>query len=136
VQEYKGELIEALIEEKIGEELSMEKDGMEISFIPACIDSARTDTVLTKVRAFLQEMFKEAPNLNRIASHLLQQEVYEVRPFDFEGVDPQSLAYALGALAVSQFGTEQDLQVWQKKYEAHSGNTMPLRITKRGENIL
>lgn len=134
LQEFKGELIEALIAQKIDDEFSMEKDGTEIVFQPSLITPASKDPVYRKALALFDDWFgADNPYLAGFCTQLLDQELLEMRPFDFEGTDPQALAASIALLV---FRAMKDTQGEQDFLSTHPGletGKAGLRIARRPE---
>ena len=89
LDEYKGELIESLMEQKIDDSYIVIKNGLEITFIPSSIISKDEDDVLIRARELFDQWFSNNnPAFQNFCNRLLEQEVLEVRPFDFMDQDP------------------------------------------------
>lgn len=133
VQEFKGELIEALMEQRIDEHYVIIRNGKKISFVPASIKSKKEDDGYQKARAFLHDWLDtDNPVMADFCEQMLDQELLENRPLDFQDKDPKALAAAIVRLVCDAMSDE---ETWQ----ALSGNddfpdgSYKLLIKERGE---
>lgn len=132
--EFKGELVEALMEQKIDEEFTMNKDGLNISFVPSLITPARDDAVLKKARQYFDQwLFANDAMSCRFASSLLDQETLEMRPFDFEGIDPKELAASIVHLVYDAMKNEEGWEKFVTQNHLEDVQEYPVSIKKRGE---
>ena len=67
-------------------------------------------------------------------NRLLEQEVLEVRPFDFMDQDPYVLAKAIVRLVLEAFGQSDQLAAFIQIHELQDVADMPLEIERRGDN--
>ena len=83
LDESKGELIEYLMEQKIDTPFKIEKNGLDITFIPSSILLEEIDPVVLEVRAILDAWFSnDDPAFLNFCMTLLHQEILIRRPFD------------------------------------------------------
>lgn len=134
LQEFKGELIEALMEQNIEEEICMDKDGMQMCFVPSLISKSENDPVLGAARQYFDEWLSGSNAMTYdFACQLLHQEALEMRPLDFEGIDPKELAASIVRLV---YEAMKDNDGWKKFAADHAlkeNSQYPLFIEKRGE---
>ena len=135
LDEYKGELIESLMEQKIDDSYIVIKNGLEITFIPSSIISKDEDDVLIRARELFDQWFSNNnPAFQNFCNRLLEQEVLEVRPFDFMDQDPYVLAKAIVRLVLEAFGQSDQLAAFIQIHELQDVADMPLEIERRGDN--
>lgn len=134
IQEFKGELIEALMQQKIDEPYTMVRDGMEISFVPSLLTEKKNDPVYRQAKKDLEDWFyADNPSFCHFCLQLLDQEVLETRPFDFEGTDPAALAASIARLVFHSLRDEEGWERFVRRQPENGIQTYPLYIEKRGE---
>lgn len=137
LDEFKGELIEALIEQKLDDEFTIRKDGLEIEFIPSLILDKNSDPVLARAREYFDDwMTSDNPGLAAFCQQLLDQEVLEKRPFDFQDEDPKALAASVVRLVFEAMGDPDGWNQFVCDHCLEKVKAGPLLIEKRGENSL
>lgn len=136
VQEFKGELIEALMSQRIAETYSIVPAGESkpVEFVPDDIIPADKDPVIIRTREYFSDWLEAGnPSMADFCRQLLEQEILEMRPRDFRNVHPRELAASIVRLV---FQAMQDPEGWEKfEYEWNLQTTAeyPLYIEKRGE---
>lgn len=135
LDEYKGELIEALMEQKIDTPYKILKNGFEITFIPSSILTTQEDKTLMQTKDILYELLSnDNPSFYQFCLRLLQQEVLEMRPFDFSDIDSYSLAKSIIRLVMDAFGQSEEFLTFMKMKKLEEVDEYPLLIERRGEN--
>ena len=134
LDEFKGELIEAMMDQKLDEEFKIVKDGMEIEFVPSLITPASQDPVLKETDSILEGWLScDNPSMLSFCRQLLEQEVLEMRPMDFEGIAPQKLAASLVRLVYQAMKDEDGWNQFAKDHQLEDTEAYPLLIEKRGD---
>lgn len=121
--EYKGELIECLMEQKIDEPFEIVKSGLQITFIPSAILPMTMDPVIQEVTSLFDAWFgsEDVASL-RFCMTLFMQMILCERPFDQSENDAYEIAKAIVRLV---FEAMMRLDEW------------PLFIKKQGlENVM
>ena len=132
LDEFKGELIEALMEQRIDTPFKILKNGLEITFIPSSILTAQEDHVLNETKAIFYELLSnENPAFYQFCLRLLEQEKLEMRPFDFSDLNPYAIAKSIIRLVMEAFGQSDDFLTFMK---IKGLEEVPLLIETRGEN--
>lgn len=135
MNEFKGELIEALMAQKIDDSYTMEKNGLEITFVPSAIVSRDDDVVLNETQEYFDVWFSnDNPAFKNFCDRLLEQEILEVRPFDFTDYEPIVLAKAIVKLVMDAFGQSEQFAAFETIQGLQDVADMPLEIERRGEN--
>lgn len=133
--EYKGELIEALIEQKVDDPLHVEKSGMAITFVPSSIVRKQDDLTLQKTQKILDSWLSNYnPSFYNFCIRLLDQEILEMRPFDFEGIDAIALAKSIVYLVMEAFGQTEEFVTFEKGWGLQDIERIPLLIERRKED--
>lgn len=128
-----GRLIEGLMEQKIDTPFVLERDGLEIDFIPSVVVPADKDPVYHQIREILGAWFADQPLFLEFANTLLEDERLSRLPFDFLEENPAAEAKAIARLIYEGMGMEQE---WDAFTEAHGLGDIPnriLTIEKRGK---
>ena len=134
LDEFKGELIEALIEQRVDSSYKIMKDGLEVTFIPSAIVPIHEDDTLIQTREIFSEWFSnDNPAFYNFCCRLLEQEALESRPFDFEDVSPLSLAKSIVRLVMEAFGQSEEFLAFMKIKGMTEIVEYPLSIERRGE---
>lgn len=135
LDEYKGELIEALMEQKIDEPYMIIKNGLEITFVPSSIIKTDDDVVLNETKEYFDKWFSnDNPAFCNFCLRLLEQEILEVRPFDFSEYEPLELAKSIVRLVLEAFGQSDQLAAFIELQGLQNVADMPLEIERRGES--
>ena len=135
LMEFKGELIEALMEQKIDTPYRIEKSGMEVTFIPSAILPSTEDETIVQTKKIFETWFSSFnPAMYNFCLRLLEQEVLETRPFDFQGLDSTALAKAIVRLVSKAMGQIEELDLFYKVHNLDQVENYILSIEKRGEN--
>lgn len=135
LDEFKGELIEALMEQKIDDPYTMLKNGLEIIFVPSSILSRDEDAVLNETMELFDQWFSnDNPAFCNFCNRLLEQEILEVRPFDFTEYEAPELAKSIVRLVLEAFGQSDQLAAFIQIHGLQNVADMPLEIERRGEN--
>lgn len=135
LEEFKGELIEALMEQKIDTAYHMVKDGLDITFVPSSIVTADQDMTVQEAGQLFEAWFlNDEPTLYNFCMRLLEQEIYEMRPFDLEELDPLPLAKGIVRLVYEAMGQTEELAHFLKKNGLEQVADYTLSIEKRGDN--
>lgn len=135
LDEFKGELIEALIEQKIDEPYIMEKEGLQITFVPSSILPANEDETIQEAKVLFDQWFSnDNPSFYHFCLRLLEQEILESRPFDFTELDATSLAKSIVRLVLNAFGQSDQFAAFVNIHNLQDIADVPLNIEKRGEN--
>lgn len=135
LDEFKGELIEALIEQKVDKTLRIrEADGRVVEFNPSEIVPADQDPVIQQTKQLLDQWLSvDNPSLANFCDELLKQETLEMRPKDFSGQDPQVLASSLVRLVYEAMNDREGYDRFIRKEKLERLPETPLLIEKRGE---
>ena len=97
--EYKGELIEALMEQRIDDPFEIVKSGLQITFIPSSILPIAQDKTIVEVCSLFETWFSnDDPAMVQFCTTLFIQHVLSERPFDQEENDAFTLAKAISRL--------------------------------------
>ena len=121
LDEYKGELIESLMEQKIDDSYIVIKNGLEITFIPSSIISKDEDDVLIRARELFDQWFSNNnPAFQNFCNRMDQ--------------DPYVLAKAIVRLVLEAFGQSDQLAAFIQIHELQDVADMPLEIERRGDN--
>jgi hypothetical protein len=134
LDEFKGELIEALMEQKVDEPLKIVKQGMEITFVPSVIVPASEDATLKAANRYFDAWLDQDPSMCAFCQRLLEQETLLVRPFDFQDLDPLPLAKAIVRLVFEAMGQKQDLDSFYKERKLQNTEDYVLTIEMQGDN--
>ena len=135
LMEFKGELIEALMEQKIDTPYSIRKSGLDVTFIPSTILPAQEDDTIVQTKKIFDTWFSSFnPAMYNFCIRLLEQEIYETRPFDFQGLDSTALAKAIVRLVSEAMGQIEELDLFYKVHKLDQVENYKLSIEKRGEN--
>lgn len=133
--EIKGELIEALMDQKVEVPVHMKRDGCEYTFIPSQIIPTQEDGVLQEAMDYFDTWFSnDNPTFYRFCNRLLEQERLENRPFDFTEADAISLAKSIVRLVCDAFGQMDMFQLFEKQNGLQSVSCTPLLIERRGDS--
>ena len=133
--EYKGTLIEALMEQKIDDPFNLIKSGLNITFIPSAILPMEQDQSINEASSLFESWFtKENPaTIQFCISQLMQLELYE-RQFDQEDKDPYQLAKSICRLVYDAMQKSDEWPGFVKKQGLERIEDIELSIEKRGEN--
>lgn len=135
LDEFKGELIEALMAQKIDTPYKIKKDGLDITFIPSTILSLDEDKVVLEVKEILSNwLSNNNPSFYQFCLRLLEQEALEIRPFDFTDLDPYSISKSIVRLVMEAFGQSDDFTTFMHLLGMDEVQQIPLAIERRGEN--
>ena len=135
LMEFKGELIEALMEQKIDTPYRIHKSGLDITFIPSAIVPSQEDKTIVQTKELFDTWFNSFnPAMYNFCVRLLEQEVLETRPFDFQGLDSLALAKAIVRLVSEAMGQIEELDLFYKVHNLSQVENYTLSIEKRGEN--
>lgn len=133
LDEFKGELIEAMMEQKLDMAFHIRKENLDITFIPSTIVPARDDPGLIRAGALFDRWFSQNdPGLLGFCEHLLKQEVLTERPYDFAESDPAALAKSVVRLVYEAMGLESAFDDFCRLNGLDSITEMPLAIEKKG----
>lgn len=134
LDEFKGELIEALMEQKVDTPYHIVKDGLDITFIPSSILPSAQDKTLFKTDQLLADWFEnDEPSMYSFCQRLLEQEIYENRPYDFSEIDPLILAKSIVRLVYEAMGQEDALLSFYKQHGLEQVANYKLSIERRGD---
>ena len=134
LDEFKGELILELIRQRVDDDYTMIKDGLTIEFNPSLLTNDFDDPTISKTRQLFQDWLSNGLILTEdFANQLLDQEILETLPFDFEHVDPKSLAAAIVRLVYLSMKDEAGWDAFAKNHQLDDLKSYPLRIERRGE---
>lgn len=139
LDEFKGELIEALIEQKVDGTFQIRKAGSDelISFSPAEITPSCEDPVVQDAKEYLDKWLSaDNPSLENFCLDLLKQEILEKRPHDFKGEDPKILAASLVRLVYEAMMDREGYDRFARQHGLDQLPESPLLIEKRGEYSL
>lgn len=132
--EFKGELILELIRQRVDDDYTMIKDGLTIEFNPSLLTNDLDDPTIQKTRQLFRDWLSNGLILTEdFANQLLDQEILETLPFDFEHVDPISLAAAIVRLVFLSMKDEAGWDAFAKNHQLDDIKSYPLRIERRGE---
>lgn len=135
LDEFKGELIEELMAQKIDTPYKIRKDGLDITFIPSTILSFNEDKVVLEVKEILSQwLSNDNPAFYQFCLRLLQQEALEIRPFDFTDLDPYMIAKSIVRLVMDAFGQSDEFTAFMHHLGMDEVGQIPLSIERRGEN--
>lgn len=134
LQEFKGELIEALMEQKVSEPYRISKHGKTETFVPSSIIESENDPVLKEAREYLDAWLSfQNPLLLDFCLEMLNQEVLEMRPADFSGKNPKELAASLVRLVCGAMKDEEGWKALEDEFDLEGSGSYPLLIKERGE---
>ena len=133
--EYKGTLIEALMEQKIDDPFDLIKSGLNITFIPSAILPMEQDLSICEASSLFESWFtNEDPTMVQFCMSLLMQLVLYERPFDQEDKDPYQLAKSVTRLVYDAMQKSDEWPSFVKKQGLEKIEDIELSIEKRGEN--
>lgn len=133
--EYKGTLIEALMEQKIDDPFDLIKSGLNITFIPSAILPMEQDQSISEASSLFESWFtNEDPTMIQFCMSLLMQLVLYERPFDQEDKDPYQLAKGICRLVYDAMRKSDEWPGFVKKQGLERIEDIELSIEKRGEN--
>lgn len=133
--EYKGTLIEALMEQKIDDPFDLIKSGLNITFIPSAILPMEQDQSINEASSLFESWFtNEDPTMIQFCMSLLMQLVLYERPFDQEDKDPYQLAKGICRLVYDAMQKSDEWPGFVKKQGLERIEDIELSIEKRGEN--
>ncbi len=133
-EEFKGELILELIRQRVEEPYTIEKDGLDYEFVPSLIEADNRDPVVQKARALFEDWLPHSFGVSAdFANQLLDQEILETLPENFEGIDPQSLAASIIRLVYLAMHDGEGWKAFEQEHSLEQIPILPLRIEKRGE---
>lgn len=134
VPEFKGELIEALMEQRVDENLQLLRKNEKITFSPADIVPRDQDPVYIETRKLLDEWLSCInPVMADFCIQMLDQEVLDRRPDDLSGIQARELAASIARLV---FDAMQDEDGWNQLKDTQNltdENCCQLYIQERGE---
>ena len=134
LDESKGELIEYLMEQKIDTPFKIEKNGLDITFIPSSILSEEIDPVVLEVRAILDAWFSDDdPAFLNFCMTLLHQEILIRRPFDLSEEEALPIAKAIVRLVYAALMRDDELEDFTEKKDLTKVQDTILWIERRGE---
>lgn len=134
LNEIKGELIEALMDQKIDEPYKINKNGLEITFIPSAIVPYEEDETVKEANAYFDQWFSnDNPTFLEFCSRLLRQEVLEMRPFDCTDIDAKAIAKTIVRLVSEAFGQSEEFALFVKQKKLENIAEIPLLIERRGD---
>ena len=132
--EFKGELIEALMEQKVDTPFKVNKSGLEVTFVPSTIVKSDEDKTIVQARNLFDTWFSSFnPVMRNFCLRLLDQEILEMRPFDFQGMNSLALAKAIVRLVSEAMGQIEELDLFYKVHGLDQVENYKLSIEKRGE---
>ncbi|MDO4466358.1 MAG: DUF3196 family protein [Bacillota bacterium] len=135
LDEFKGELIEALMEQRIDEPYQIIKEGFQITFVPSAILPSSEDETLQEAQVLFDQWFSnDNPSFYHFCMRLLEQETLETRPFDFTDIEADSLAKSIVRLVLNAFGQSDQFEAFVRIHKLQDIAETPLNIEKRGEN--
>ncbi len=135
LDEFKGELIEALMAQRIDTPYKIRKDGLDITFIPSAILSFDEDKVVLEVKEVLSQwLSNDNPAFYQFCLRLLRQEALEIRPFDFTDLDPYMISKSIVRLVMDGFGQSEEFTAFMHQLGMDEVGQIPLSIERRGEN--
>lgn len=118
----KGELIEALRQQKVDTEYEIDKNGLQISFIPSLLTDPADDGVLQQAYTYLQNWFSASrPDLEYFARSLLEQETLASRPMDFQGLSALDLAQSIVKHVYQALGQPEAYLQFLKEHHLEDG---------------
>lgn len=125
--EFKGELIEALMEQRIDDSFSIRKNGNQII-------GRRKDPVYLRALDYFDDwMMSENPNLAQFCGQLLDQEALLRRPGDFHDLNAKSLAYSIASLVFQAMMDPDGFEDFRSENNLQKVEKYPLFIERRGE---
>ncbi len=132
LDEYKGELIEALMAQKIDTPFQISKSGLQITFVPSAILTKDEDPTWNETQKILDFwLSNDNPAFYNFCIRLMEQELLEMRPFDFEGIDPTGLAKSIVYLVMEAFGQTDEFVTFEKGWGLQEVEKVPLLIERR-----
>lgn len=120
----KSMLIDALIEQQIHDEIRLQHDGLEITFIPYYIDPPMEADGALETLAYLREWFEnDNPSFLSMCVDTLVKESYLKLPFNVEEDESCMLALAIVEYVFSANGEKEMFQSWleSKELAFHEG---------------
>lgn len=132
--EFKGELIEALMEQNIDDTYHINKDGLDITFVPSALVKREEDPTLIEIHEIFDEWFaSDNPSFCSFCERLLEQEMLERRPFDFVDEDALGIAKSIVRLVMEAFGQEDQWKLFERIKGLEYITDVPLSIESRGK---
>lgn len=132
--EYKGTLIEALMEQKIDDPFELIKSGLNITFIPSSILPMPQDTTICETSSLFEAWFTNSdPTMIQFCMTLLMQLVLFERPFDQEDKEPYALAKSICRLVFDAMQKSDEWPDFIREHGLESIEDISLSIEKRGE---
>lgn len=133
--EYKGTLIECLMEQRIDDPFEMIKSGLDITFIPSAILPMNQDSIIQETCSLFETWFmNEDPTMVQFCTTLLMQVILSERPFDQMDKDPYELAKSVCRLVFEAMCKSDEWPGFVKKQGLKKVKDIQLSIEKRGEN--
>lgn len=137
LDEFKGELIESLMEQRVDEPFHMQKNGLDIEFVPAAIIPVQEDSGLSGALELFDHWFSsQDPGMTAFCNRLLRQEVLNARPFDFAETDPLLLAKSVVRLVYEAMGQPEGYDAFVTANGLSETGDLLLNIEKRGANTI
>lgn len=134
--EFKGELIRELVRQRVEGTFRLSKDGLDYTFDPANITPDCSDPVLIQTRTYFGDWLGGGFVLSEdFAGQLLEQEILEMLPNDFSGIDPEALAASIVRLVYLSMKDEDGWKQFQIEHSLEHVKPYPLKIEKRGETL-
>lgn len=134
LDECKGELIEYLMEQKIDTPFQIEKNGLEITFIPSAILDEKTDPTALKVKAYFEDWFSnDDPAFLAFCHTLLHQEILMRRPFDLSEEDALPIAKSMVRLVYQALMRDDEFAGFTEEKNLKQVQDAVLCIERRGE---
>lgn len=104
-------LIEACIDQQLNEEFQIEKDGLEICFVPCtCVnppDSSGVEKCLEILRKWLES---DDPSMLNLCTQCALKEAYLHLPFEIEDEESEAMAYETVMYVSAMMGTQNEMK--------------------------
>lgn len=127
----KGELIEAMMEQKLDHPFHIKKDGLDITFIPSTILSSKSDAGVIQCIQYLEDWFlNENPTMLTLALSLLEQEILVSRPFDFQETEGKQLAKSIAKAVFDSMCDKEEAETFFKEKGLNNVPVFTLSIEK------
>lgn len=111
----KSMLIDALIEQQIHDEIKLQMDGLDITFIPYYVDPPMESDGALETLAYLREWFEnDNPSFLSMCVDTLVKETYLKLPFNVEEDESLMLALAIAEYVFNANGDKDAFEEWLK----------------------
>ena len=121
-------LIDSLIDQQIGEELTLNRDGLCYTFIPRYQEGAAESDGFLQARALIREWLEnENPSLFNLCEQVLIREAYLALPLGFEEAEGISLASSCVHLVYCSMQDEEGWHQFASQHQLENVNLFDLK---------